>query len=482
MGRADGPQKIVRTLGLSFAAVLLAGAAQAEVRISTNPTHNMSCSAHVCSPTATNAVLNAGDLAGMLAASDTKVTTGSGARDIVVKAALSWTSTSRLTLDGFRTVQIAKPVTVAGEGGLTIATNDGGKHGEFVIDEKASVQFWSLSSSLVIDGNSYTLVGNISTLAADIAANPSGFYALAKPYDASADGTYSSSPIGVLFQGIFEGLGNRFLNLSLNFTGHAELDGLFAAIGNHGAVRNIGVVKATLQAVDDNAIGLLAGSNYGRIERCWAGGLISFGVTVDAGGLVGANQGSILNSRSDVKLVASGGEEIGGLVGFSSGNIVSTYALHSVHLANGSVDGLGGLAGENAGTIENSFAADGVTAGRHAGNSHIGGLIGRNDAGAQVTSSYASGQMKGLRGSVAGGLIGFDGAAATSIAHSYWDLDKGISDPSQGAGNVANDPGIKGLTTAQFQSALPNGFDPKIWGQRPNINEGFPYLRAIPPK
>jgi hypothetical protein len=58
----------------------------------------------------------------------------------------------------------------------------------------------------------------------------------------------------------------------------------------------------------------------------------------------------------------------------------------------------------------------------------------------------------------------------------------GINNPSQGAGNIANDPGITGLTTQQLQSALPTGFDPKIWASNPNINNGYPYLRANPPQ
>ncbi len=58
----------------------------------------------------------------------------------------------------------------------------------------------------------------------------------------------------------------------------------------------------------------------------------------------------------------------------------------------------------------------------------------------------------------------------------------GISDPSQGAANIENDPGITGLTDQQLKSGLPAGFDPKIWGSDPNINNGYPYLLANPPK
>jgi hypothetical protein len=61
-------------------------------------------------------------------------------------------------------------------------------------------------------------------------------------------------------------------------------------------------------------------------------------------------------------------------------------------------------------------------------------------------------------------------------------LSKGVSDPSQGAGNIPNDPGITGVTDAQLKSGLPEGFDPKIWGSDPKINNGYPYLLANPPR
>ena len=82
-----------------------------------------------------------------------------------------------------------------------------------------------------------------------------------------------------------------------------------------------------------------------------------------------------------------------------------------------------------------------------------------------------------------GGSVGAIGPNSNPVTDVYWDLDtSGISDPSQGAGNSANYPGITGLTTAQFQSGLPSGFDPSVWAQSPSINNGYPYLIANPPQ
>ena len=66
--------------------------------------------------------------------------------------------------------------------------------------------------------------------------------------------------------------------------------------------------------------------------------------------------------------------------------------------------------------------------------------------------------------------------------NTYWDLDtSGISDPHKGAGNVADDEGITGLTTEQFQAGLPSGFTSLIWAQKAARNSGYPYLIANPP-
>lgn len=223
------------------AAALAAGPAQADLVISGKPTANVNCSNGTCTATAANAVLNAGDLTNLLAAGDTKVKTGGGATNIVVKAALSWTSASRLAFDANQSVEIDQPVSVSGSGAVTIATNDGGANGDLMFDGKGNIKFWDTASSLVINGNSYTLVTDIATLASDIAANPSGFYALANDYDASKDGTYASAPITTTLGGTFEGLGHAITNLKINSVDFEV--GLFAQAG--GTLRDVGVIGAS---------------------------------------------------------------------------------------------------------------------------------------------------------------------------------------------------------------------------------------------
>ncbi|MGH6890496.1 MAG: hypothetical protein ACREHF_15110, partial [Rhizomicrobium sp.] len=83
-------------------AALIAPAAQAAVTVSSDATQNMACGNGVCAPTASKAVLNAGDLETLLASGNVEVTTtgeGVQARDITIKAPVTWSSGSVLTLD-----------------------------------------------------------------------------------------------------------------------------------------------------------------------------------------------------------------------------------------------------------------------------------------------------------------------------------------------------------------------------------------------
>ena len=159
-------------------------AAQAAVEISSKPTQNMTCTGGVCTPTAKKAFLNVTDLAGMLSGGDVKVTSGSIALDIDIKAALRWVSTSRLTLDSYRSIAFDKPVEVAGTGALTITTNDGGTGGDFVFFRQSHVRFWDTTSSLVINGTSYGLIGSIRMLQRRTKKSRGGIFALAKSIDA----------------------------------------------------------------------------------------------------------------------------------------------------------------------------------------------------------------------------------------------------------------------------------------------------------
>jgi hypothetical protein len=206
-----------------------------------DPTQNMSCTAKVCIPTATDAVLNAGDLQNLLANSSVKVKTSSRAvraNDIIIAAPLSWSSTFTLNLLAGKRIIVGEPIQVAGDGGLNL-TFDGSIAGGrgFFFEAGAYITFANLNSALIINNESYKLEPDLASLA----HAGEGPLALANSYDASADGTYTDSPVPAL--GLLEGLGNIISNVSINSNSDASYLG---TIGSAGTIRNIGLLNANV--------------------------------------------------------------------------------------------------------------------------------------------------------------------------------------------------------------------------------------------
>lgn len=525
------------TFGAIAAAALtsFAATAQAAVTISQQPTKNMSCSAGVCTPTKAKANLNVGDLAAMLEAGDAKVRSDGKALDIDIADALSWASAARLTLNSYRAITVEAPVIVTGTGaGLTIKTNSGGTGGDLDFVGKGRVAFWDLNDSLAIDGIAYTLENSIAALASDIAKNALGNFALADNYDAKADGTYHAAPIQTSYRGRLEGLGNTISHLRIVDAASNDDVGLFAMLKDGSVVENLILRKFDVASPTNDGVGGLAGMSYGTVRNVSADGK-SVAANTLSGGLIGYNFGAIVDSRTSGRAT---GLAVGGLVGIDYGTISRSTSSSAVTTIGGVA---GGLVSYEQGTVEDSWATGPVdagkrgTAGGFAGNFYVGtiarsfatgavkgqdsmlggfvGALGVTAGDGYLTDDYAIGTVTGAGYCYGGGFAGYGfesfdlhlisaystGAVTAQgteggflgrdedptyrqIANAYWDLDtSGIANPSQGAGDPPNDPGIAGLTDLQLKSALPAGFDPQTWGQDPAINGGYPYLLANPP-
>jgi len=513
---------------VALAAGIAFSPAQARVTISSNPTQNMSCSGGVCAPTGSAAVLNVDDLEALLASgSVTVTTTGTGiqAKSIYVTAPLSWTTQNTLTLNAFRSIQVEKPISVEGEGSLSFFTS---KPGILSFGRAGHVTFASLLSTFSMNGGDYALADSISMLAKDIRADPKGNYALANSYDAAGDGTYKSPPISNVFRGNFEGLGNTISHLSISDASSPWV-GLFAQT-KHGVLSDLGVINANVKstATSGAMVGILAGFAIGNIRNVYSTGKVAGGDNAFVGGLIGAYETEVhyghraiprlFHSHSGAAVVVGQAWDAGGLVGDNVGIIEDSYATGPVK--GGDDVFAGGLVGFNGGTINQSFATGTVTIGNmkdvyppaSAGglvgydygatggapvmnsyatgsvsggqNVNVGGLLGIILYGTTIESSYSTGSVTGGSGSFMGGLLGYDdySLGSNTLQSTYWDIDtSGITNLSQGAGNIANDPGITGETTKQLQSGLPAGFDPSVWAEDSNINGGLPYLINNPP-
>jgi hypothetical protein len=278
--------------------------------------------------------------------------------------------------------------------------------------------------------------------------------------------------------------------------GKKSVFGGLVARNSGGIIRNSSAAMM-LTSGAANRSGGLVGINSGVIVGSSATGTVKGGYSYGCGapvtgGLVGSNSGTISSSR--VSATVDGGSSeythtcefvpvyVGGLAGQNSGTIDQTFSLGDVKIGGGGA--AGNLVGGNYGQVTNAYATGATNGGGD--DDRIGGLHGENAA--AVMSSYATGTTSGGNegyedfGCPTGGLVGCS-FGQNNYTQDYWDEDTtGVSDPAKGCGNVANCPGVTGLTDAEMKSGLPDGFDPKIWSSNPNINNGYPYLLANPPQ
>jgi len=131
--------------------------------------------------------------------------------------------------------------------------------------------------------------------------------------------------------------------------------------------------------------------------------------------------------------------------------------------------------------VQDSYATGVVTGGTSA---HLGGLVG-DIFGAGIASSYSVGAVEGGTDRTRGGLVGK--INLSEFTTNFWDINTSGEDAHHGYGTCKGNNrncrrNITGLTTSQFLSNLPAGFDPNIWGEKKNINGGYPYLLALPQK
>lgn len=504
-------QKGISTLGLVATALMAASAltgANAAMVVSGEPTQNVSCAAGTCTATAADAVLNVKQLNRALAHGDTALVSGDQAQDIVFNVPVHWTSSHTLGVSAWRGIAINRPMQVLGDGGLSIGVSSGGSTGNLKFSWNGYITFLNTSSALTIDGNAFTLVNDIASLASAANASPSGFFALAKSYDAQGDGVYTSSPVPITLLGGFEGLGNKIDGLQMNASGVGATVGLFNVVGPSSVVDNVRLTHVKFSAGSRNGVvsdvGAIAGSNLGTISQTIVLGSVRGWNATLAGGLVGLNAGNIVHSRSGAAVT---GQNAGGIAGQNAANATihdsfATGAIRSVGNAAGIT--AGGIAGGNLlGTITNCYATGNVSGvrlstlggivGNNTGNvsytyaygtiagdqlSTVGGLAGSNLG--TIAQSYSTGQVTGGGLSTIGGFIGTDLSVLPQVTAGYWNTT--TSGTNTGVGNkLLGESGVTGLTTSQLQSALPNGFSTAVWSRDGSMNNSMPFLLELPP-
>jgi filamentous hemagglutinin family protein len=374
---------------------------------------------------------------------DTTVKTTNG--DLYVIAGQDWSTSGTLTLDSAGSIYMRQPIEIDTGANLALVTSDGGT-GNLAF-QGGNVFFTDLTSTLTINGQGYTLVPDIATLAGDIATTPSGYYALADNYDASVDGTYAQAAVPTTLTGTFEGLGNTIINLTIDDTGGGSI-GLFAQIGSTGVVRDIGLLNVAFTGGNGNFEGALAGVNYGAIFGSFANGSVASGFGTRTGGLVGFNSGgTISQSFANDAVQAQAGSDLGGFVGYNSGTISQSYASGAVTSEN--TNAVGGFVGYNQGAIAASYSTGAVSAQGTSTSTQIGGFAGENDTGGTIDESYVTGAVSPGAATTFGAFASANNGTIGGTTADYYDtgVNPGMAAVGGGTGTA---PGLSGLIPSQF--------------------------------
>ena len=260
--------------------------------------------------------------------------------------------------------------------------------------------------------------------------------------DMAAAGTFTPiAHLSIEFDGVYEGGGHTISNLTVSALSGPV--GLFATITNDvtslGIIRNLGLVD--VNASGPSLTGALVGANYGgTIINCFATGTVT-GTGTTIGGLVGRNEGKIEKSYANMTNVV-GSNYVGGLSGVnaSGATIQNSYAIGTV--TNNGTSTSGGLVGRNEGEIVESYAQMENIIGNTSSN--VGGLVGSNGTTGTILNSYAA--VKSVSGfSYVGGVVGenegtIDRTYATAVvAASYlYGLAGGVVGYNRSTGIVRN--------------------------------------------
>ncbi len=262
------------------------------------------------------------------------------------------------------------------------------------------------------------------------------------------------------FVAVFEGNSHTISHLAIRR--NQPYVGLFGAIGEGAAIRNLGLVDnlADYTGTGDGAIfigGLVGRQESGTISASYAtgaadggdgdfdvvGGLVGWqergtislsyatgaadgggGALDSVGGLVGRQQrGTISLSYATGAADGGHGDEdlVGGLVGWQQRGIISaSYATGAADGGGGALDSVGGLVGEKAGGLITASYARGAADGGGGNFDQVGGLVGQQYGGS-IILSYARGDVNGGVGNAdrVGGLVGSQSQGASSITESY---------------------------------------------------------------
>ena len=303
--------------------------------------------------------------------------------DIFINAAVSWSSPYKLTLKAHRDIYINDVITSSHSNGqlhlvFGQASADGvinGRQSKYWVNApvnlKKGLNFFTQSgaSSTVKSYYVITELGNQGSKTGtdlqglDYGVSPqydykvqSLNYVLGADIDAAATAKWSNgqgfktlfvtnlTTDAISYQGTFDGLGHVITGLTIKKPS-IGVQSLFSVLGKNGVIQNLGMKNVNY--VTNNTGGIVF-RNFGEIRNSFVdGGSIIAGdnfanLSNFMGGLVGNNQGQIIDSYANVTVgmpdnlgsyqaSSNSNYKVGGLVGVNVGTIINSYASGKVY-------------------------------------------------------------------------------------------------------------------------------------------------------
>ena len=279
--------------------------------------------------------------------------------------------------------------------------------------------------------------------------------------------------------------GGIFTDITVSGTviGDTDVGGMLGETNDSEVITNC-VSSGSVTGTSDTG-GLIGETNGGEtLIDCHSSCSLSAGDT--AGGLIGGAYGDATITRcyATGNLVATG-DDIGGLIGDTSYTTLSRcYATGNITSSDTTVGYLGGLVGFAPGYVGDGdgftdcYSTGNITANNVGGSHEIGGFIGRNYG--YLRNCYSIGLLTAAgAGNLIGGLVGRQEAGASTTA-CFW--DKTTSGEADAVGDGLS-TGITGRTTAQMKdlnTIIAAGWSiPSIWNVSPGCNGGYPCLVGV---
>lgn len=201
-----------------------------------------------------------------------------------------------------------------------------------------------------------------------------------------------------IFQGTFHGNGHTISGLSFDKKGSKV--GLFRTLTASAVVEDLTVAGTLSPQGSASQAGLLAGENYGAVNRCAARGSVTG--QEDIGGLVGLNgEGAVLTACSSAAAV-TGVTNVGGITGQNLGTVTGCVNTGEINTQadQDTPTSVGGIAGLSRGTIRGCTNA-GAVGYQHVGY-NMGGIAGMQSG--EISSCTNTAPIQGRKD--VGGIVG----------------------------------------------------------------------------